>query len=78
MRLLLSCRARRRFGVDEVKDGEGFLIGARYTYPDFESAAERLKSLVDGAVPGPSTRDLGTLPERPTDPQKEQWSDADP
>lgn len=52
----------RRFGVDEVKDGEGFLIGSRNAYPEFEPAAERLKSLVDGAAAEPATSDPGTLP----------------
>jgi hypothetical protein len=42
---------RRRFEVDEVKDGEGFLLGSRYAYPDFQPAAERLKQLVEEAPP---------------------------
>jgi hypothetical protein len=41
----------RRFGVDEVRDGEGFLIGYRDAYQDFEPAAERLKQLVEAAIP---------------------------
>jgi hypothetical protein len=39
----------RRFGVDEVLDGEGFEMGYRFGFDDFEPAAERLLELVSGA-----------------------------
>jgi hypothetical protein len=37
-----------RFGVDEVRDGEGFLLSYRFTSGDFEPAAERLWEFVRG------------------------------
>ena len=36
------------FGVDELGPGDGFLAGYRHSFPDFESAASRLRELVQG------------------------------
>ena len=36
------------FGVDEMLKNDGFASGYRYCFPDFESAAEKLRRLVDG------------------------------
>jgi hypothetical protein len=52
----------RHFGVDEVKDGEGFLVGARYASPEFEPAAERLIQLVDEAASAVTTPEPGSSP----------------
>ncbi len=36
------------FGVDELGPGDGFLSGYRHSFSDFESAASRLRELVQG------------------------------
>ncbi len=39
-----------QFGVDEVLEDEGWLLGYRFCYPDFAPAAERLMELVSGQI----------------------------
>lgn len=34
------------FGVDEVREGEGFQLGYRYVYDEFEPAANRLREFI--------------------------------
>jgi hypothetical protein len=43
--------ARGGFGVDEVREDEGFLVGYAFTSEDFEPAAERLWELVNDSSP---------------------------
>jgi hypothetical protein len=55
---VLSYSPTRGFGVDEVSDGEGFQIGYRFAYDEFEPAAERLWELVAGS-PSAEQGELG-------------------
>ena len=50
---VLDYSPTRRFGVDEVKDGEGFLISYGFTSEDYEPAAKRLWELVAGIGSAP-------------------------
>ena len=48
---VLAYSQNRGFGVDEVQDDEGFLVGYAFTSEDFETAAERLWELVNNSQP---------------------------
>src|SRR3989442_1066859 len=45
----LAFSATRRFGVDEIRDHEGFLLSYAFTSDQFEPAADRLLTLVLGS-----------------------------
>ncbi len=47
---VLSYSPTHHFGVDEVRDGEGFQIGYRFTSETLEPAAARLEELVANAI----------------------------
>jgi hypothetical protein len=50
---VLAYSPTRGFGVDEVRDGEGFLLGYAFTSDSLAPAAERLRQLVAGAATVP-------------------------
>jgi hypothetical protein len=47
---VLEYSPTRGFGVDEVRDGEGFTLAYRFTSQDVEAAADELNSLLSAAA----------------------------